>query len=210
MNAGDSEPDHTGSRADTGAGGAGAGRDARGETDRWENVEDETDPVDEADGEEAESDYVRLARETLETYVQEGNKLGVPRWVPQEFKTMRAGVFVSLKKDGMLRGCIGTISPSRVNIAEEIINNAISAGTQDPRFSPVKSRELNDLVYSVDVLGPPERIWSMEDLDVKRYGVIVTCGLRRGLPTWKESTRRSSKWASPCRRRGSNRRNGMK
>lgn len=166
MNVADNEPDRTVTGVNTGTGTDRAGRDAKGE----------------ADGQgRRESDYVRLARETLETYVREGNKLDVPRWVPQEFKTMRAGVFVSLKKDGMLRGCIGTIGPVRANIAEEIINNAISAGTQDPRFSPVKSRELNDLVYSVDVLGPPEKIRSMEKLDVKRYGVIVTCGLRRGL-----------------------------
>lgn len=130
---------------------------------------------------ETESDYVKLARETLETYVCSGNKLNVPEWVPPEFKTKRAGVFVSLKKDGMLRGCIGTIGPVRVNIAEEIINNAISAGMQDPRFPDVKEQELEELVYSVDVLGAPEKIDSIEELDVKRYGVIVTSGFRRGL-----------------------------
>jgi AmmeMemoRadiSam system protein A len=130
---------------------------------------------------DSESDYVRLARETLELYVQEGNKIEVPKWVPQEFKTKRAGVFVSLKKHGELRGCIGTIGPVRTNIAEEIINNAISAGTQDPRFPAVREKELADLVYSVDVLGPPEKIESIAELDVKRYGVIVTAGFRRGL-----------------------------
>lgn len=131
--------------------------------------------------EACESDYVRLARETLETYIREGNKINVPPWVPGEFRMKRAGVFVSLKKDGMLRGCIGTIGPVRVNLAEEIINNAISAGTQDPRFPAVKASELKDLVYSVDVLGAPEKIDSLEELDVKRYGVIVTSGFRRGL-----------------------------
>lgn len=128
-----------------------------------------------------ESDYVRLARETLETYIREGNKISVPQWVPDEFRMKRAGVFVSLKKDGMLRGCIGTIGPVRVNLAEEIINNAISAGTQDPRFPTVRENELKELVYSVDVLGAPEKIDSMDALDVKRYGVIVTSGFRRGL-----------------------------
>ncbi len=132
-------------------------------------------------GENGESVYVRLARETLETYVREGNKINVPQWVPGEFRTKRAGVFVSLKKEGMLRGCIGTIGPVRVNIAEEIIHNAISAGTQDPRFPAVKEKELKELVYSVDVLGAPEKIDSMDELDVKRYGVIVTSGFRRGL-----------------------------
>ena len=128
-----------------------------------------------------ESDYVRLARETLETFVKNNKKIPVPEWVPSEFKTKRAGVFVSLKKNGELRGCIGTIGPVRVNVAEEIIYNAISSGTQDPRFPEVTKEELKDLVYSVDVLGAPEKISSMEELDVKRYGVIVTFGFRRGL-----------------------------
>ncbi len=128
-----------------------------------------------------ESDYVKLARETLEAYVRETKKINIPQWVPAEFRTKRAGVFVSLKKGGMLRGCIGTIGPVRVNIAEEIISNAISSGTQDPRFPAVRTNELKDLVYSVDVLGAPEKIDSMDELDVKRYGVIVTSGFRRGL-----------------------------
>lgn len=130
---------------------------------------------------EKESEYVRLARETLENYVRDGKKIEIPDWVPPEFKSKRAGVFVSLKKHGMLRGCIGTIGPVRVNIAEEIIYNAISSGTQDPRFPAVRLEELPDLVYSVDVLGDAEKIDSMDQLDVKRYGVIVTSGFRRGL-----------------------------
>jgi AmmeMemoRadiSam system protein A len=93
----------------------------------------------------------------------------------------RAGVFVSLKKDGRLRGCIGTISPTKATIADEIIGNAISAGTGDPRFDPVTKDELASLVYSVDVLGAPESAASMDDLDAKRYGVIVTKGIQRGL-----------------------------
>lgn len=127
------------------------------------------------------SDHVSLAKETLESFVRTGKKIDVPDWVPEEFKKRRAGVFVSLKKGGMLRGCIGTIGPVRVNIAEEIIYNAISAGTQDPRFPAVRSDELEGLVYSVDVLGPPEKIDSMDQLDVKKYGVIVTSGFKRGL-----------------------------
>ncbi len=123
----------------------------------------------------------RLARETLEMYIRSGNKISVPGWVPAEMKNRRAGVFVSLKKKGELRGCIGTVGPTMVNIAEEIITNAISSGTRDPRFPTVKESELEDLTYSVDVLGPPEKISSMDELDIKRYGVIVTAGFRRGL-----------------------------
>ena len=96
------------------------------------------------------------------------------------YKT-QAGVFVSLKEEGRLRGCIGTIAPTRENIAKEIIENAISASTRDYRFHPVQPDELDKLVYSVDVLSEAEKITSPDELDVKRYGVIVTKGRKRGL-----------------------------
>ena len=128
-----------------------------------------------------ESPYVRLARETVERYVSTGKRIAVPEYLPEEALTRRAGTFVSLKKFGQLRGCIGTISATEDNIAKEIIQNAISAVVRDPRFPPVTSSELKDLVYSVDVLGETEDIDSPEDLDVKKYGVIVSSGYRRGL-----------------------------
>ena len=93
----------------------------------------------------------------------------------------RAGAFVSLHKDGELRGCIGTFLPTKNSIAEEIVQNAISACSQDPRFSPVRENELDEIVYSVDVLGEPERIFDINQLNVKKYGVIVENGGRRGL-----------------------------
>ncbi len=129
----------------------------------------------------AEDPYVSLARASLEHYVRKGKALEVPDYLPQEMDTLSKGVFVSIKKHGNLRGCIGTISPVNSNIAEEIIQNAISAGTRDPRFNPVKASELKDLVYSVDILEAPEPIESIDDLDVTRYGVIVTSGYKRGL-----------------------------
>jgi len=125
--------------------------------------------------------YVRLAIDTLETYIRTGRKLEVPEGLPPEMLNCRAGVFVSLKKHGELRGCIGTIGPTTGSVAEEIIQNAISAGTQDPRFHKVTPEELPQLVYSVDVLGEPEPIASKAQLDVKRYGVIVRSGYRSGL-----------------------------
>ena len=94
---------------------------------------------------------------------------------------MAAGTFVSLHRHGHLRGCIGTIAPMQPNVAQEIIGNAISAASRDPRFLPVTPDELADLEISVDVLDEPETIASIDDLDVKEYGVIVERGLRRGL-----------------------------
>ena len=105
----------------------------------------------------------------------------IPDDLLEELRSKRAGVFVSLKMHGRLRGCIGTILPVTDSVAEEIADNAVSAGCRDPRFTPVKEEELDQLVYSVDVLGETEEIASPEELDVKEYGVIVSKGRKRGL-----------------------------
>ena len=127
-----------------------------------------------------ESELVGLARRALERYVREGKKI-YPDTGSGPLLKEKAGVFVSLKKHGQLRGCIGTIVPTTDNIGFEIVNNAISAGTGDPRFEPVEPGELDELVYSVDVLKPAEPIDNMSQLDVRRYGVIVRSGRRSGL-----------------------------
>ncbi len=130
----------------------------------------------------AEDEYVRLARLSLETFVKTHQPLDkLPEKLPEDMMNRRAGAFVSLHKDGRLRGCIGTIAPTTGSIANEIVQNAVSACSRDPRFSPVTVEELDDLVYSVDVLGEAERVFSMKDLDVKKYGVIVESKGRRGL-----------------------------
>jgi len=130
---------------------------------------------------DSEDAYVRLARQTLERYVTTGKLPKIPDDLPDTLKNGRAGVFVSIKKDGRLRGCIGTTEATKPSIAEEIMQNAISSGTRDPRFSPVRRDELDALVYSVDVLSPAEPISDASLLDVLRYGVIVSSGRKRGL-----------------------------
>ena len=129
----------------------------------------------------AEDDYVCLARASVEHYVRTGRRLEMPEGLPDDMTRRRAGIFVSLHEDGRLRGCIGTIASVAPCVAQEIIDNGVSASSRDPRFNPVEPEELDRLVYSVDVLEPPERITSPSQLDVKRYGVIVTKGGRRGL-----------------------------
>lgn len=130
---------------------------------------------------DSEDPYVQLARASLEAYVREGRRISPPEGLPDELSSTRAGCFVSLKVDGQLRGCIGTIEPTQKSLAQEICANAISAGTRDPRFSAVRERELPDLVYDVDVLTAPEPT-TREGLDPSRYGVIVSCrDGRRGL-----------------------------
>ncbi len=128
-----------------------------------------------------EDDYVALARRSLESYVKERKYIKSATDLPYELINNKAGVFVTLKKHGRLRGCIGTISPEEASIAYEIIKNAVSAGIGDPRFDPVTAEELDQLIYSVDVLGEAEPIESIRQLDVKRYGVIVSKGRKRGL-----------------------------
>jgi len=129
----------------------------------------------------AEDAFVRLARDTVEAFVHTGETPAVPDELPEEMKNRRAGVFVSLKINGKLRGCIGTISAVTESISQEIVKNAVAACSEDPRFDPVRPEELPRITYSVDVLGPTERIDSMEQLDAKKYGVIVVSGYRKGL-----------------------------
>ncbi|ETP71530.1 hypothetical protein UYO_2510 [Lachnospiraceae bacterium JC7] len=129
----------------------------------------------------ASDEYVRLARASLESFIMNRKVLEMPEGLPSEMLSKRAGAFVSIHKEGRLRGCIGTILPTTECVAREIINNAISASTRDPRFDAIRPEELPFLEINVDVLGEPEDISGPEELDVKRYGVIVSSGNRRGL-----------------------------
>src|SRR5512143_1835402 len=117
---------------------------------------------------------VQLAYKAIQAYVREGRHLSPP---PDSEMTpeMReqAGAFVSLHEFGDLRGCIGTFAPQQENVAQEIISNAIASATRDPRFMPVRPDELDDLDISVDVLGEPEPVESIANLDPEIYGVIV-------------------------------------
>jgi AmmeMemoRadiSam system protein A len=124
--------------------------------------------------------YTRLARESLKYYFAQGNKMQDISNLPSELLNEKHGVFVSLKKFGALRGCIGTISPTTNSVGEEIIRNAIEAALKDPRFPALDDYELEDIDISVDVLMESEAS-SKEELDPKKYGVIVTKGNRRGL-----------------------------
>ncbi len=130
---------------------------------------------------EQEDPYVRLARYTIEAFTETGKLPEMPSGLPEELYSSRAGAFVSLKEDGNLRGCIGTTQAVRSSLGEEIMYNAVSACSEDPRFPPVEDWEVERLTISVDVLGKTEKISSPEELDTVRYGVIVTKGARRGL-----------------------------
>ncbi|MBE9505953.1 MAG: AmmeMemoRadiSam system protein A [Chloroflexi bacterium] len=122
---------------------------------------------------------VKLARDAVERFVREGETVD-PKAATVEMKE-RAGVFVSIHKHGQLRGCIGTFEPTRANVAEEIVANAISSATRDPRFHPVAPAELDSLDYSVDILTHPEPVRDRSGLNAHRYGIIVESGWRKGL-----------------------------
>ena len=98
-----------------------------------------------------------LAKKSVESYIRDGKVFELPEADAEELSE-KAGVFVCLKKMGQLRGCIGTFMPTKQHIADEIIANAVSAATQDPRFPPLAEDELKDINYSVDVLSTPEKI----------------------------------------------------
>ena len=127
-----------------------------------------------------QSPHVQLAMAAIREYVELGSMLRLAADLPEDL-AQPAASFVSLKKGAELRGCIGTIEPTQPTLAEEILINAISAATRDPRFPPVEPKELDFLACSVDVLSPPEEIPDEGMLDPIRYGVIVQCESRRGL-----------------------------
>ncbi|MGI6327479.1 MAG: AmmeMemoRadiSam system protein A [Dethiobacteria bacterium] len=124
--------------------------------------------------------YTEIARAALESRVRGKRLSSVPPGLSPDLQKPGAA-FVSIKKRGELRGCIGTISPTKETLAGEIAANAVSAGLRDPRFPPVSEDELPELTYSVDVLSEPEKVADINELDPKRFGVIVRRGGRTGL-----------------------------
>lgn len=148
--------------------------------DKDDTADDGSQGLENKKGETPMDAYVKLATDTIRSFVK-GEKLPDLTGLPEEMTSRQAGAFVSVHEFGMLRGCIGTIAATCPTLAEEIRDNAISAVSRDPRFSPVRADELDDLEINVDVLGDAEDISSPAELDVKRYGVIVTNGMRRGL-----------------------------
>ncbi|MBT3365680.1 MAG: AmmeMemoRadiSam system protein A [Nitrospina sp.] len=123
---------------------------------------------------------VSLAIRSIKHQLENGRSLPCPDPLPEELK-IQAGTFVSIKKNRLLRGCIGTIQPKYANLAEEVIQNAIKAANEDPRFPPIEMKELDQLTISVDILTPPEKIADTASLDVKRYGMIVRFKGQQGL-----------------------------
>jgi len=126
-----------------------------------------------------EDNYVKLAKVSVRGAVL-GNDLKGVEGLVEDLPTSPRGVFVTLKRHGDLRGCIGTYFPSMDSLPGEIIKNAASAALEDPRFNRVSPDELDDLMISVDILSEPEEC-SRGDLNPEKYGVIVEKGYQSGL-----------------------------
>ena len=116
---------------------------------------------------------VDLVKQTVEIFIKEEKIISVPADFPKEFIEGKAGTFVTIEKNGELRGCIGTYLPTRKNIAEEIIYNAIAAATEDYRFGSIEDKELSSLSYIVYILSEPELVRDLKELDPKKYGIII-------------------------------------
>jgi len=114
-----------------------------------------------------------LAKKTVESYIKERKIIEPPANLPKEFLEKKAGVFVTIAKNGQLRGCIGTYLPTCQNVAKEVIQNAISAATQDYRFDSIQKEELSELSFTVYVLNKPEPVKNIKELNPKKFGIIV-------------------------------------
>ena len=117
--------------------------------------------------------YISLAKSAVETYINRKEVIKVPDSLPRGITNKKAGTFITIKKNEDLRACIGTYLPTKENIAEEIIQNAITAATEDYRFGPIQKEELPYLTYSVYVLEKPELVEDIKELDPKKYGIII-------------------------------------
>jgi AmmeMemoRadiSam system protein A len=153
-------------------------------------------------------DYIKLAKQTIKQYLQTGKIIDVPEDTPKELVEKRAGVFICFKNKGQLRGCIGTFLPTRLNLAQEIIQNTISAATEDNRFLPIEADELDELKVTIDVLSEPEKIADedINQLDPKKFGILVKSedGFKSGLllPDLKDVKTVAEQIAIACQKAG--------
>ena len=128
------------------------------------------------------NELVKLARETVRRLLNDENlPVNGDEVIASDLWREKKACFVSIKrKNGELRGCIGTLSPLHETLDQEIIANAVSSSTRDPRFPPMTKNELDDVTFSVDVLSEPESA-KISELNPKIYGVIVSKNYRRGV-----------------------------
>ncbi|MDZ7611911.1 MAG: AmmeMemoRadiSam system protein A [Candidatus Moranbacteria bacterium] len=120
------------------------------------------------------NNYVKLAWQAMEKYIKSGEKLDASSMnLPREFYNKKGGVFVTIRKGGQLRGCIGTIVSTKETLAQEIIDNAVSACARDPRFDSVTESELPEIECEVSLLSEPRPVENLENHEPEKHGIIV-------------------------------------
>ena len=125
-------------------------------------------------------DIQALGREAIETYLRSRRLIDPPAPIPAELQSPSA-VFVTLRKDGELRGCVGSVRPTEATAAHELIRYAVASAVRDPRFDPVRLDEVSALTIKVQLLDMPEPVANIAELDPHVYGVIVRRGDRQAL-----------------------------
>ena len=128
--------------------------------------------------EEQQEVLLKLARESIETYLKTGKKEQLK--TDDERLKIEQGAFVTLRKHGELRGCIGHIVPIEP-LCDTVADMAIAAATQDPRFPKVTLREMKDINIEISVLSIPRRVQSADEIEMGKHGVIVQKGYKKGV-----------------------------
>lgn len=121
---------------------------------------------------------IKIARDTIQTYLETGKALKITETDPRLLK--KEGAFVTLRKNGALRGCIGQII-GQEPLCLTVRDMAISAATEDPRFKPVDKDEIKDIDIEVSVLSVPQRIRDVNEIQMGVHGVIVARGSNHGV-----------------------------
>ncbi|MDA9101130.1 AmmeMemoRadiSam system protein A [Omnitrophica bacterium] len=135
---------------------------------------------------------LELARKAIEYHLDTSSLLPVGK-VPDEL-LVPLGCFVTLKKRGQLRGCIGTFSTTEP-LAENVIRMAVAAAFKDPRFPKVQHKELPDIKIDLSVLGPMEKVESLDEIEIGKHGIHVRLGYKSG--TFLPEVAVEQKWSVP-------------
>jgi len=121
-----------------------------------------------------------LGRRAIDTYLRTRRLIEPPDPVPAHLQ-LPSAVFVTLRKHGELRGCVGSVRPTEPTAARELIRYVVASAVRDPRFDPVRLDEVADLTIKVQLLDPAEPITDISALDPTTYGIIVRWGDRQAL-----------------------------
>ena len=133
-----------------------------------------------SDGAKSTLDVQALGRRAIDTYLRTRRLIEPPQPIPVELREPSA-VFVTLRKDGELRGCVGSVRPTEATAAHELIRYAVASAVRDPRFDPVRLDEVGTLLIKVQLLDPPEQVSDISGLDPQTHGIIVRSGDRQAL-----------------------------